>query len=82
MHRLSLRLGSDWGCRGGLNKEELLRRTAISKGSVLEERKRGSRMVYRWWEKEIRRKAVRRKLQIGVERTNESVAQRQRMLFG
>jgi hypothetical protein len=45
---------------------------------VLEARKRGSAVwVYRWWEKNIDGKSVRRKLQIGdaSEYPNESVAQ-------
>src|SRR5258708_7518549 len=78
---LSLRLGySALGCQCRLNKGgTLFRRTRYQQGSlVLEERKRGSAVwVYRWWEKDINGKPVRRKLQIGrlEQYPTESVAQ-------
>ena len=78
---LSLRLGySALGCQCRLNKGgTLFRRTRYQQGSlVLEERKRGSAVwVYRWWEKDINGKPVRRKLQIGSlgQYPTESVAQ-------
>lgn len=57
----------------------MLRRTRYQQGSlILEERKRGAAVsVYRWWEKDINGKPVRRKLQIGGfgEYPNESAAQ-------
>jgi len=57
----------------------LFRRTRYQQGSlVLEERKRGPAVwVYRWWEKDINGKPVRRKLQIGSaeQYPTESVAQ-------
>ena len=78
---LPLRLGySALGCQCRLNKGgTLFRRTRYQQGSlVLEERKRGSAVwVYRWWEKDINGKPVRRKLQIGSleQYPTESVAQ-------
>src|SRR5437016_2972333 len=78
---LSLRLGySALGCQCRLNEGgTLFRRTRYQQGSlVLEERKRGSAVwVYRWWEKDINGKPVRRKLQIGSlgQYPTESVAQ-------
>src|SRR5437879_8194554 len=77
---LSLRLGySVAGCQCRLNKGgTLFRRTRYQQGSLVqEERKRGSAVwVYRWWEKDINGKPVRRKLQIGnlEQYPNESVA--------
>ena len=56
------------GCQCRLNKGgTLFRRTRYQQGSLVqEERKRGSAVwVYRWWEKDINGKPVRRKLQIG-----------------
>jgi len=57
----------------------LFRRTRYQQGSlVLEERKKGPAVwVYRWWEKDINGKPVRRKLQIGssVQYSTESAAQ-------
>ncbi len=57
----------------------MFRRTRYQQGSlVLEERKKGPAVwVYRWWEKDINGKPVRRKLQIGssVQYSTESAAQ-------
>jgi len=57
----------------------LFRRTRYQEGSLtLEERKRGPAVwVYRWWEKDINGKPVRRKVQLGdvEEYPNESRAQ-------
>jgi len=56
------------GCQCRLNKGgTLFRRTRYQQGSLAqEERKRGFAVwVYRWWEKDINGKPVRRKLQIG-----------------
>jgi len=57
----------------------LLRRARYQQGSLrLERRKKGSAVwVYRWWEKDISGKPVRRKLQVGtVERySTQSSAQ-------
>lgn len=57
----------------------MLRRTRYQEGSLtLEGRKRGSAVwVYRWWERDINGKSVRRKVQIGgLEKyPNESAAQ-------
>jgi integrase len=57
----------------------LFRRTRYQQGSLnLEERKRGPAVwVYRWWEKDIDGKSVRRKLQVGDagEYRTESAAQ-------
>ena len=65
----SARLGySALGCQCRLNNGgTLFRRTRYQQGSlVLEARKRGSAVwVYRWWERDINGKPVRRKLQIG-----------------
>src|SRR5437899_4313380 len=78
---LPLRLGySALGCQCRLNKGgTLFRRARYQQGSlVLEERKRGPAVwVYRWWEKDINGKPVRRKLQIGssVQYSTESAAQ-------
>jgi integrase len=68
------------GCQCRLNKGgTLFRRTRYQQGSLVrEERKRGSAVwVYRWWEKDINGKPVRRKLQIGSleQYPTESVAQ-------
>src|SRR5713101_3629600 len=68
------------GCQCRLNKVgTLCRRTRYQQGSfVLEERKRGPAVwVYRWWERDINGKPVRRKLQIGstTQYSTESVAQ-------
>lgn len=57
----------------------MFRRARYQQGSlIIEERKRGpSVWVYRWWEKDINGKPIRRKLQIGssVQYPTESVAQ-------
>src|SRR5882724_8990120 len=71
---------SQRGCQCRLNKGgTLFRRTRYQEGSLkLEERKRGPAVwVYRWWEKDINGKAVRRKEQLGTleEYPNESKAQ-------
>src|SRR6266851_2619986 len=71
---------SQRGCQCRLNKGgTLFRRTRYQEGSLkLEERKRGPAVwVYRWWEKDINGKPVRRKLQIGssVQYSTESAAQ-------
>src|SRR5713101_2737647 len=68
------------GCQCRLDKGgTLFRRTRYQHGSlVLEERKRGPAVwVYRWWERDINGKPVRRKLQIGssTQYSTESVAQ-------
>lgn len=68
------------GCQCRLNKGGILfRRTRYQQGSLnLEEReKRPAVWVYRWWEKDIDGKCVRRKLQVGdaSEFPTESVAQ-------
>jgi hypothetical protein len=68
------------GCQCRLNRGgTLFRRTRYQQGSlILEERKRGPAVwVYRWWEKDINGKPVRRKLQIGnlEQHPTESVAQ-------
>jgi hypothetical protein len=71
---------SQRGCQCRLNKGGVLfRRTRYQEGSFkLEERKRGPAVwVYRWWEKDINGKPVRRKEQLGTleEYPNESKAQ-------
>src|SRR5882724_1591822 len=71
---------SQRGCQCRLDKGgTLFRRTRYQEGSLkLEERKRGPAVwVYRWWEKDINGKAVRRKEQLGTleEYPNESKAQ-------
>src|SRR6266404_3197828 len=71
---------SERGCQCRLNKGGILfRRTRYQEGSLkLEERKRGPAVwVYRWWEKDINGKPVRRKEQLGtLERyPTESAAQ-------
>lgn len=57
----------------------MFRRTSYQQGSLkLEERKRGPAVwVYRWWEKDISGKTVRRKAQVGSleQYPNESAAQ-------
>lgn len=57
----------------------MFRRTRYQQGSlILEERKSGSAVwAYRWWEKDINGKPVRRKLQLGnlEQYPSESVAQ-------
>ena len=56
------------GCQCRLNKGGILfRRTRYQQGSLhLEKRKRGPAVwVYRWWEKDIKGKSVRRKFQVG-----------------
>src|SRR5579885_1977693 len=68
------------GCQCRLNKGgTLFRRTRYQHGSlVLEVRKRGPAVwVYRWWEKDINGKPVRRKLQVGSSEkyATESAAQ-------
>src|SRR5438270_495887 len=68
------------GCQCRLNKGGILfRRTSYQQGSLkLEERKRGPAVwVYRWWEKDISGKTVRRKAQVGSleQYPNESAAQ-------
>jgi len=68
------------GCQCRLNKGGVLfRRTRYQQGSLhLEERRRGPAVwVYRWWEKDIDGKSVRRKLQVGDagEYPTESAAQ-------
>jgi hypothetical protein len=68
------------GCQCRLNKGGVLfRRTRYQYGSLnLEGRKKGLAVwVYRWWEKDIDGKSVRRKLQIGdaCEYPTESAAQ-------
>src|SRR5215510_8613439 len=71
---------SQRGCQCRLNKggRILFRRTRYQEGSLkLEERKRGPAVwVYRWWEKDINGKPVRRKEQVGTleEYPNESKA--------
>jgi integrase len=75
------RLGySASGCQCRLNKGGVLfRRTRYQQGSLnLEERKKGPAVwVYRWWEKDIDGKPIRRKSQVGdaTEYPTESVAQ-------
>jgi hypothetical protein len=68
------------GCQCRLDKGgTLFRRTRYQQGSLfLEERKRGPAVwVYRWWERDINGKPVRRKLQIGssTQYSTESAAQ-------
>lgn len=68
------------GCQCRLNRGgALFRRTRYQHGSLsLEERKRGPAVwVYRWWEKNINGKPVRRKLQVGSaeEYATESAAE-------
>src|ERR1700730_4560336 len=56
------------GCQCRLNRGGILfRRTRYQQGSLnLEERKKGPAVwVYRWWEKDVDGKSVRRKLQVG-----------------
>ena len=57
----------------------MFRRTRYQEGSLTsEERKRGPAVwVYRWWEKDINGKSVRRKVQLGTleQFPNESRAQ-------
>src|SRR5258708_16723027 len=70
---------SQRGCQCRLNKGgTLFRRTRYQQGSLkLEERKRGPAVwVYRWWEKDISGKTVRRKAQVGSleQYPNESAA--------
>src|SRR5271166_1342785 len=70
----------DSGCQCRLNKGGVLfRRTRYQEGSLKsEERKRGPAVwVYRWWEKDINGKPVRRKVQLGTleQFPNESRAQ-------
>src|SRR5579872_4491024 len=60
---------SERGCQCRLNKGGILfRRVRYQEGSLkLEERKRGPAVwVYRWWEKDINGKPVRRKEQLGT----------------
>src|ERR1700682_4272352 len=77
----SARFGySALGCQCRLNKGgTLFRRIRYQQGSLtLEERKRGPAVwVYRWWERDINGKPIRRKLQVGgLERyPSESAAQ-------
>jgi integrase len=77
----STRFGySALGCQCRLNKGgTLFRRTRYQHGSlVLEERRRGPAVwVYRWWERDINGKPVRRKSQIGSSEqyATESAAQ-------
>src|ERR1700733_16135294 len=59
---------SGLGCQCRLNKGGVLfRRTRYQQGSLnLEERKKGPAVwVYRWWEKDIDGKSIRRKTQLG-----------------